>query len=83
MYSLNELEMMINHGDIQCGYNVNLNLQVLMIGEGTEYNVFYIQDGKLIKSLQCGFSSKLAYYSAKDLAAQFPHLSQEFLLYNK
>lgn len=82
--TIEELELGINHGDIQIAYNVNLKLQVLLIlNDEGEYNVFYIQDEKVIKSLVMGFSNKLAYYNAKDIAAQYPHLPQDFLFYNK
>jgi hypothetical protein len=81
---IREIEIMISQRDIQVAYNVNLNLQVLLIlNDEGEYNVFFIQDEKVIKSLVMGFSNKLAYYNVKDIAAQYPHLPQDFLLYNK
>ncbi len=78
--SAREIEIGINQGDIQLDYNVNLNLQVLIIGDGLNYDVFYLVKGVLVKKFKMGFNSKNPYYSAKDLAAQYPHLETEFKL---
>lgn len=73
----------LSTGDLQVAYNVNLSLTVVVDGDGLDYTVYYIQDGKLIKTVEMGLTSSIGYYSAYDISQQFSHLAKEFLLPNK
>jgi hypothetical protein len=74
--TLVELTHKINVGDIQVGYNTKYNLQVLVIAVDNEtktendYNVFFIKEDKVIKITVMGLTSKIGYYSARDIAEQ-------------
>lgn len=83
MKKLSEIELMLSTGDMQLAFNVNLNLHVLLSGDGENYMVHFIQENKVIKTQEIGFSNRLGYYSADDIAAQYPHLPAELLLYTK
>jgi hypothetical protein len=85
---LNTLLHRIESGDIQVAYNVNLNLQVLMLGiendQETEssFYVFFIQNNDIVKYSVVGLTTKIGYYSAGDIAMQYPHLPAELKLIN-
>jgi hypothetical protein len=85
---LNTLLHKLESGDIQVSYNVNLNLQVLMLGtendQETEssFYVFFIQNNDIVKYSVIGLTTKVGYYSAEDIALQYPHLPAELKLIN-
>jgi hypothetical protein len=80
---LESLAYKINAGDIQVAYNTNLNIQVLIMAVDNknltenDYHVFFIKKDIVIKKSIIGLTSKIGYYSARDIASQWPHLPIE------
>lgn len=80
MTSLQQLEQDITQGNLQASFNANLGIQVLVYGDELDY-AFYIinKEGQVVRSGEMGFDSG-PYYSAEDIASQYPHLPPHMLV---
>jgi hypothetical protein len=76
-----ELERWNDAYECDYHYNYDLDLYVVVIGDGLDYSVEYFQHGEVIRSFEMGLSSGMGYYCAEDIARQYPHLPKEYLLY--
>lgn len=77
---LRRIEVQLNSGNIQVGFNAGLNLQVLIKGGGLNYTAQYIQNGNLVSTHDIGFNSKLGYWDIESLVAQGTNLPAELKL---